>query len=214
MFRKAVSPFYSHSKLIICVAVILTGRPSGVEELVMPATVGRCRCSPALCCAARPAWPPSQRRAVSGPWPQDGQSAGSSQPVPAIAPPACLCLYLKVQHQVITWNAFCLTVEMTTRIFFSYENPVKAQKTKMRLPFHGWDLHSTLCPAWRSAQCCSAQSFQCVDGRRIIYTILFFFIMLAPINAILRGTLLERLSACLNGIIMSKHLLVWNVYVS
>lgn len=42
---------------------------------------------------------------------------------------------------------------------------------------------------------------------------IYLFIVLAPINGILRDTFLQGLSAFLNEIIMNHHLLVQNVYV-
>lgn len=84
----------------------------------------------------------------------------------------------------------------------------------MRLHFNGWDLHGMLCPGWRLF---SAVQFRVSSLWRDIglsffnpffnpfFHPFFFLIVLAPIDSILRDTLLEGLNAFLNGIIMKQQ---------
>lgn len=94
--------------------VILTGRPSYLEELVISKKVNWSTPSPALCCAAHPAWPSCLCWAAQLPRLQDhagrlvatGEPTGCSHCIPAIATPSCSCLYPKVQQEVLTWASF------------------------------------------------------------------------------------------------------------
>lgn len=63
------------------------------------------------------------------------------------------------------------------------------QMTKMGKLFHGQDLHGMLCLDWKLIRCCTSQGSQHLKGRKIIYAILSFFIVLALIDSILNGTL-------------------------
>lgn len=85
-------------------AVILTGRPLYTEELVVYLTVNLS--SPSLRCAAHTAWPSGLCCAAHIPQPQDKliiaeEIRGSSHLVLVIIPPACPCLYLKAQQEVL-----------------------------------------------------------------------------------------------------------------
>lgn len=71
---------------------------------------------------------------------------------------------------------------------------------------NGQDLLGMLCPDHKPIWYSMAQGFQHLKSRKIIYTILSFFILLALIYSILNGAL-QSLSAFLTRIIANQLLL-------
>lgn len=159
------------------------------------------RPNPVLCCAyplaAGQAWfagssqPPGTR----------DYTTGVSLPLPKSAATSYHVKCFLLDSRNDSWNVFLLRK--------SYKSSKDQNEVALLWMGSAWHVVPWLDICW----CWAAQGFQRVNGCRIVCTILFFFIVLAPTNGILGDTLLQALSAFLNGIIMNQRLLVQNMYV-